>query len=233
MLHGALARHRRHPRRHEHRHFCGRTADPDPQISGPGARECDRGRYHPAECPPAEPGHGRFARAGHRGENRRTPLSRAHRALRARRRARSDRRDHGPRRGDGAHAHAHNPRRYLRGRILHGRRRHRHRPESADPRACHSRGRRDDGRPERGIETGARLLQFRHHHRLRLRAGRVQVPDLTHGLSHQRRLIPQPQDYRPARSGDQRGAAGADALVDDLSDDHRGHDLQGAGTRHS
>ena len=45
----------------------------------------------------------------------------------------------------------------------------------------------------------------------------------------QRRLLPQPQDHRAAGPGDQRGAAGADALVDDLSHDHRGHHLQGAG----
>ena len=140
-----------------------------------------------------------------------------------------DHRDHGPRRGDGARAHAHDSGRRLRGGILHGRRRHRHRQEGADPRACRGQGRRNDCRPERGVEAGARLLQFRHHHRLCLRPGRLQMPDLAHGLSHQRRLVPQPQDHRAAGPGDQRGASGADALVDDLSDDHRRYDLQGAG----
>ena len=140
-----------------------------------------------------------------------------------------DRRHHGPRRGDGARAHAHHPGRRLRGRILHGRRRHRHRQAGADPRARHRQGRRDDGRPERGVEAGARLLQFGHHHRLRLRAGRLQVHHLADRLSDQRRLVPQPQDHRAAGPRDQRGAAGADALVDDLSDDDRRHDLQGAG----
>ena len=53
------------------------------------------------------------------------------------------------------------------------------------------------------------------------------------GLSDQRWLVPQPQDHRAARPRHQRGAAGADAVVDDLSDDHRRYDLQGAGARHS
>ena len=38
---------------------------------------------------------------------------------------------------------------------------------------------------------------------------------------------------RAARPGGERDAAGADALVDDLPDDDRRHDLQGAGTRRS
>ena len=37
----------------------------------------------------------------------------------------------------------------------------------------------------RGLEAGARLLQFRHHHRLRLRAGRLQVHHLADRLSDQ------------------------------------------------
>ncbi len=93
----------------------------------------------------------------------------------------------------------------------------------------HRQGRRDDHRPHRGVEAGARLLQFRHHHRLRLRAGRLQVHHLADRLSDQRRLVPQPQGHRAAGPRRQRDAAGADALVDDLSDDHRRHDLQGAG----
>ncbi len=66
----------------------------------------------------------------------------------------------------GAGAHALNSRRRLRGGILHGRRRHRHRQEGADQGARHRQGRRDDGRSHRSLAPGARLLQFRHHHRL-------------------------------------------------------------------
>ena len=84
LLHGALARHRRHSRRHEHRYLLGGTADPDPQISGPRRGQSDRGRHHPAERAPAEPGHGRSARAGHRGEDRRAAFPAAHRTLRPR-----------------------------------------------------------------------------------------------------------------------------------------------------
>ncbi len=80
----------------------------------------------------------------------------------------------------------------------------------------------------RCLAPGARLLQFRHHHRLCVRAGRLQVPDLADRLPDQRRLIPQPQGDRAAGAHHQRGAAGADALVDDLSDDHRRHGVQGA-----
>ena len=100
----------------------------------------------------------------------------------------------------GARAHAHDPGRHLRGRILHGRRRHRYRQARAGPRARRRQGRRDDGRSQRSLEAGARLLQFRHHHRPRLRAGRLQVPDLADRLSDQRRLVPQPQDHRAARA---------------------------------
>ena len=66
------------------------------------------------------------------------------------------------------------------------------------------------------------------HHRLRLRAGRLQVHHLADRLSDQRRRVPQPQGDRAAGPHRQRDAAGADALVDDLPDDHRRHDLQGA-----
>src|SRR5262245_48207454 len=60
-------------------------------------------------------------------------------------------------------------------------------------------------------------------------AGRLQVHHLADRLSDQRRIVPQSQDHCAAGAGHQRGAAGADALVDDLSDDHRRHHLQGAG----
>ena len=213
-----------------HRHLFRRAADPDPEVSGPRHGQRDAGRHHPAECAAAEPRHGRPARAGDGGEDRRAALPASCSTATARDAVLGvDRRDHGSRRGDGARAHAHDPGRRLRGRILHGRRRHRHRQAGADQGAGHRQGRRDDGRPHRGVEAGARLLQFRHHHRLCLRAGRLQVPDLADRLSDQRRLVPQPQGHRAAGPRRQRDAAGADALVDDLSDDDHRHGLQGAG----
>ena len=78
------------------------------------------------------------------------------------------------------------------------------------------------------VEAGARLLQLRHHHRLRLRPGRLQVHHLADRLSDQRRRVPQPQGHHPAGPHRQRDAAGADAAVDVLPDDHHRHDLQGA-----
>ena len=92
----------------------------------------------------------------------------------------------------------HDPRRHLRGRVLHGRRRHRDRQAGADPRARRGQGRGDDRRSLRRVEAGARLLQFRHHHRPRLRAGGLQVHHLADRLSDQRWLVPQPQDDRAA-----------------------------------
>ena len=49
------------------------------------------------------------------------------------------------------------------------------------------------------------------------------MPDLADRLSDQRRLVPQPQRDRAAGPRRQRHAAGADALVDDVSDDRRRH----------
>ena len=79
----------------------------------------------------------------------------------------------------------------------------------------------------RRVEAGARLLQLRGDHRLRLRPGRLQVHHLADRLSDQRRRVPQPQGHHPAGPHRQRDAAGADALVDDIPDDHHRHDLQG------
>ena len=109
-----------------------------------------------------------------------------------------DRGHHGSFRGHGARAHPLDPGRRLRGGVLHGRRRHRRRQEGADQGARHRQGRRDDGRSHRCFAAGARLLQFRHHHRLCLLAGGLQVPDLADRLSDQRRLVPQPQSHRAA-----------------------------------
>ena len=92
----------------------------------------------------------------------------------------------------------------------------------------HRQGRRDDHRPHRCREAGARLLQLGDHHRLWLRPGRLQVHHLADRLSDQRRRVPQPQGDHPAGPHRQRDAAGADAAVDVLSDDHHRHDLQGA-----
>ena len=79
-------------------------------------------------------------------------------------------------------------------------------------------------------QAGARLLQFRHHRpAIGLRAGRLQMPHVADRLSDQRRRVPQPQGRSCRGPRRQRGAAGADALVDDLSDDRRRHGLQGAG----
>ena len=91
------------------------------------------------------------------------------------------------------------------------------------------RGRPHDGRSHRRVEAGAGLLQFRHHRRLFLRAGRVQVPDLGARPADQRRPVPRARHHAAARPRGQRGEARGDADVDDLSDDHRRHDLQGAG----
>ena len=228
LLHGALARRRRRARRHDHRHLFRRHADPDPEVPGPRQGQPGPGRHHPHERAPAAARHGRPARADHRGEDRRAALPRTARPLRPRRGDGVDRRDHGPRRGRGARAHPDHSRRRLRGGVLARRRRHRDRQAHPGQGQGHRQGRRDDHRPDRRVEAGARLLQLGDHHRLRLRAGRLQVHHLADRLSDQRRRVPQPQGHHPAGPHRQRGAAGADALVDDLPDDHRRHDLQGA-----
>ena len=66
------------------------------------------------------------------------------------------------------------------------------------------------------------------HDRLWLRAGRLQVHHLADRLSDQRRRVPEPEGHHPAGPHRQRDAARADALVDDVSDDHHRHHLQGA-----
>ncbi len=202
----------------------GGPADPDHEAARPGPGERDAHRHDPPERADSDPRHGRPARADHGGEDRRAALPAAASTATARDAVA----------GaiaaimDNAEAMARertriDPGRRLRGGILHGRRRRRDRQAGADQGARHRQGRRDDRRPLRGVEAGARLLQFRHHHRLCLRAGRLQVPDLADRLSDQRRLVPQPQGDRAARQDRERDAAGADALLDDLSDDHHRH----------
>ncbi len=75
----------------------------------------------------------------------------------------------------------------------------------------------------------AGLLQLRHHRGLFLRAGGVQVPDLGARPADQRGPVPRARHRAAAGPRGQRGQARGDADVDDLSDDHRRHDLQGAG----
>ena len=63
----------------------------------------------------------------------------------------------------------------------------------------------------------------------RLRADGLQVHHLADRLSDQRRLVPQPQGGGAAGYRGERGAAGADAAMDDLPDDRGRHRVQGAG----
>ena len=116
---------------------------------------------HQEQRAPAGARDGRFPRPDRRGQDRRAALSRHDPQIRARRRARRHRGDHGPERGAGARARARNPRRRLRGRVVHGRRRHQRRPARADPRARHGQGRPHDRRPVGGVAAGAGLLQLR------------------------------------------------------------------------
>ena len=119
------------------------------------------GRHHPHERAAAAARHGRPARADHRGQDRRAALPRTARPLRPRAGDGVDRRDHGPRRSGGARAHPDHPRRRLRGGVVHGRRRRRDRQAHPDQGQGHRQGRRDDHRPDRRVEAGARLLQLR------------------------------------------------------------------------
>ena len=56
-------------------------------------------------------------------------------------------------------------------------------------------------------EAGAGLLQLRHHRRLFLRPGRVQVPDLVARSADQRRSVPRARHRAAARPRGQRGEA--------------------------
>ena len=124
-----------------------------------------------------------------------------------------DRRDHGPRRSRRPRPHQDHSRWRLRGGVVARRRRPRGRQAHPGQGQGDGQGRRDDHRPDRCVEAGARLLQFGDHHRLRLRAGRLQVHHLADRLSDQRRRVPQPQGHHPAGPHRQRGAAGADAAT--------------------
>ena len=112
---------------------------------------------------------------------------------------------------------------------LHGRRRHQCRPARADQGAGRDRGRQDDGRPLRRVAAGAGLLQLRQDRGLFLRPGGVQVPDLVARPADQRGPVPRARHRAAAGPRGERDEARGDAHVDDLSDDHRRHDLQGAG----
>ena len=233
LLHGALARYRRHARRHDHRHLFGRPADSDPQISGPRRGQPDRGRHHPAERAPAEPRHGRSARAGHRGEDRRAALPRADRPLRPRRRCSMPI-----------------------GAIMdHAEAMARARTRTIPDGVYEAESYMDDD----GIEVGkpvpirVRVVVKGDEMTVDLSEVSKQVrgfynSGITTGYACAQvayKCLTSPTDYpindgsfrslktdRAAGPRHQRGAAGADALVDDLSDDHRRHHLQGAGAGH-
>ena len=79
------------------------------------------------------------------------------------------------------------------------------------------------------VEAGRGLLQLRRDRGPLLLPGRVQVPDLGARSADQRRPVPRARHRAAAGPRGQRAEARGDADVDDLSDDHRRHDLQGAG----
>ena len=72
-----------------------------------------------------------------------------------------DRRHHGAERGAGRATGARLPRRRLRSRVVHGRRRRRAGQRDSDPRQGHRRRRPDDDRPDRRRAAGSGLLQLR------------------------------------------------------------------------
>ena len=121
--------------------------------------------------------------------------------------------------------------RSLSGRVLHGRRRGRHRPARSHPGQGDRRRRPGNRRSFRRVGAGQGFLQLGRDHGVRLLAGRVQVPYLADRLSDQRRQLPQPGSGGADGSRRQRREAGADALVDDLPDDHRRYGVQGACAR--
>ena len=76
LLHGALAGHRRHARRHDDRHLFRRPADADRQDLPQGRAQRGARLDHPDERAPAGARDGRLPRAGRRGEDRRAALPR-------------------------------------------------------------------------------------------------------------------------------------------------------------
>ena len=79
------------------------------------------------------------------------------------------------------------------------------------------------------VEAGRGLLQLRRDRGPLVLPGRVQVPDLAARPADQRRPVPRARHRAAAGPRGQRAEARGDADVDDLSDDGRRHDLQGAG----
>jgi hypothetical protein len=79
------------------------------------------------------------------------------------------------------------------------------------------------------VEAGGGLLQFGRDRGPLLLPGGVQVPDLGARPADQRRPVPRARDRPSAGPRGERAQAGGDAAVDDLSDDHHRHHLQGAG----
>ena len=168
-LHGALARYRRHARRHHHRHLLRGSAAPDRQGLPRGRRQRGHLRDHPHERAPAGAGDGRPPGPDRRGQDRRETLCRDGREIRRRRGAGGDRRDHGPERGRLARPHRRDPGRGLRGRIVHGRRRRHRRKAHPDPGQGHDRRRPHDGRPDRPRRARSRASTIP----ARRRAGRA------------------------------------------------------------
>ena len=150
--------------------------------------------------------------------------------VRPRRRARRHRGDHGPERGGGARARrARCPTASMRPN------RSWTTTASTSASACRSRCKVVVKGDQMTVDLTdvskqvAGLLQFRQDRGPFLLPGGVQVPDLGARPADQRRPVPRARHRAAARPRGQRGEARGDADVDDLSDDHRRHDLQGAG----
>ena len=93
----------------DHGHLFRRAADADREDLPQGRDQRRTGVDHPDERAPRRARHGRFARAGRGGEDRREALSRDDAQVRPRRRARGHRRDHGPERAPCARARRGHP----------------------------------------------------------------------------------------------------------------------------
>ena len=154
LLHGALARYRRHAAGHHHRHLRRRAAGPHPQTAARGRAQPGPGRHHRDERPDAGTRARRPPRPAHRGPHRGAWLSRADRTLWQGCGAGRDRPDHGSVGAVRARTHPLHSGRGLRGRGLHGRRRDRYRQGDSDRRPRRGRGRGDDHRPHRRLAPG-------------------------------------------------------------------------------
>ena len=230
VLHGALAGRRRHHHGGHDRHLLRRPADADREDLSQGRAERGADRPDQDERAPARARDGRFPRPARRGEDRRA-------ALRSRWSANTA----------ATTCWAASTRSWTRARRWRAPASRTCRTASTRPSrswtttastsasACRSsvrvddRGREDDRRPHRRLAAGAGLLQLRQDRGLLLRPGGVQVPDLGARPADQRGPVPRARHRAAAGPRGERDEARGDADVDDLSDDHRRHDLQGAG----